>query len=130
MKQTICAACGAGVDPNTTHDGLFRVPCEHAARLGGLPGVQANLALRVCDRCATRQLEELSPILKARVTAQVDAIITEASRNNTLPERCGYCGGPADMVHVQGHRHGCDVLFDSCESCRQDSTDAEREVER
>lgn len=92
---------------------LFRVPGEHAARLGGLPGVQANLALRVCNRCATRPLEELSHILKARVTAQVDAIITEASWNNALPERCGYCGGPADMAHVQGHRYGCDVLFGS-----------------
>ena len=130
MKQTICAACGAGVDPNTTHDVLFRVPGEHAARLGGLPGVQANLALRVCNRCATRPLEELSHILKARVTAQVDAIITETSWNNALPERCGYCGGPADMAHVQGHRYGCDVLFGSCESCRQEITDAEREVER
>ena len=129
MKKTICAACGAGVDLATTHLALYRIPPDRAVRFGGVPGTTGNLALRLYDRCFERPQEELERVLEVCILEQVDVIIALAARNNTLPERCGYCGGPADMAHVQGHRHGCDVLFGSCESCRQEIADAEREVE-
>ena len=127
--STICGACGNQFELSTSTWAAYRIPAARAVRFGVMPGMTRTFIIRLCRSCIDRPKAEVEKEVEARFLAQVDSTMELAARNNALPERCGFCGGHADMAHVQGHMHGHDVLFGSCEACRQEIASEAEETE-